>query len=148
MRLALDTNILVYAEGLNDAARKAQARDLLSRLARADVVLPVQVAGELFRVLVRKARCTPAEARIAVENWQELFNSEPTTSSAFASAMALSSGHAMDIWDTTIVAVAAEAGCHLLLSEDLAEGFAWRGVTVTNPFAAKPHPLLRELLGG
>jgi hypothetical protein len=79
MRLALDTNILVYAEGLNDATRKAQARELLSKLARADVVLPVQVAGELFRVLVRKARRTPAEARLAVEGWQDLFGSEPTT---------------------------------------------------------------------
>jgi predicted nucleic acid-binding protein len=145
MRLALDTNILVYAEGLNDATRKAQARELLSKLARADVVLPVQVAGELFRVLVRKARRTPAEARLAVEAWQDLFGSEPTTASAFASAMALSSGHAMDIWDTTIIAVAAEAGCHLLLSEDLADGFNWHGLTVTNPFAAKPHPLLRSL---
>jgi predicted nucleic acid-binding protein len=143
MRLALDTNILVYAEGLNDAARKAQARDLLNRLAQADVVLPVQVAGELFRVLVRKARRTPAEARIAVERWQARFGSEPTTSSAFGSAMALSAGHGLDIWDTTIIAVAAEAGCHLLLSEDLTEGFTWRGLTVTNPFAAKPHPLLR-----
>jgi predicted nucleic acid-binding protein len=145
MRLALDTNIFVYAEGLNDAARKAQARDLLSRLVRADVVLPVQVAGELFRVLVRKGRRTPADARLAVETWQDLFGSEPTTASAFASAMALAAGHAMDIWDTTIIAVAAESGCHLLLSEDLAEGFSWRGVTVTNPFAANPHPLLRGL---
>ena len=143
MRIALDTNILVYAEGLNDATRKAQARDLLSRLARADVVLPVQAAGELFRVLVRKARRTPADARLAVEGWQDLFDNEPTSSSAFASAMALSSGHALDIWDATIVAVAAEAACHLLLSEDLAEGFTWRGVTVTNPFGAKPHPYLR-----
>jgi predicted nucleic acid-binding protein len=145
MRLALDTNILVYAEGLNDATRRAQARELLSKLVRADVVLPVQVAGELFRVLVRKAGRTPADARLAVEGWQGLFGSEPTTASAFASAMALSSGHGMDIWDTTIIAVAAEAGCHLLLSEDLSDGFSWHGVTVANPFAAKPHPLLRGL---
>jgi predicted nucleic acid-binding protein len=145
MRVALDTNILVYAEGLNDAARKAQARDLLSKLVRTDVVLPVQVAGELFRVLVRKARRTPAEARLAVEGWQELFGKQPTTPSAFESAMILSSGHGLDIWDTTIIAVAAEGGCHLLLSEDLADGFSWRGVTIANPFAQNPNPLLRAL---
>jgi predicted nucleic acid-binding protein len=116
----------------------------LSRLGGADVVLPVQVVGELFRVLVRKARRTPADARLAVEGWQNLFGIEPTSSSAFASAMALASGHAIDIWDATIVAVAAETGCRLLLSEDLAEGFTWRGVTVANPFAAKPHPLLQR----
>ena len=145
MRFALDTNILVYAEGVNDAARKTQARDLLSRLVHADVVLPVQVAGELFRVLVRKARRTPADARLAVESWQDLFGAEPTTPTAFAVAMALASGSNLDIWDATIIAVAAETSCHLLLSEDLAEGFSCRGVTVVNPFATKPHPLLRTL---
>ncbi len=145
MRLAIDTNILVYAEGLNDAARKEQARQLLSKLVREDVVLPVQVAGELFRVLVRKGKRSPADARIAVEGWLDVFRSEPTTGSTFASAMSLSSAHAMDIWDTIIVAVAADAGCHLLLSEDLADGFAWRGVTVANSFADRLHPLLRSL---
>jgi predicted nucleic acid-binding protein len=145
MRLALDTNILVYAEGVNDSTRQAQADALLDRLTQTDVILPVQAAGELFRVLVRKARRTPADARLAVEGWQNLFGSEPTTPSAFASAMALSSGHGINIWDATILAVAAEVGCHLLLSEDLVEGFTWRGVTVTNPFAAQPHPLLRGL---
>jgi hypothetical protein len=34
----------------------------------------------------------------------------------------------------------------LLLSEDLQEGFTWRGVTVTNPFASALHPLLAALL--
>ena len=35
----------------------------------------------------------------------------------------------------------------MLLSEDLQEGFTWRSVTVTNPFSATPHPLLRTLVG-
>jgi hypothetical protein len=32
-------------------------------------------------------------------------------------------------------------------SEDLKDGFSWRGVTVVNPFAAMRHPLLGALLG-
>jgi hypothetical protein len=35
----------------------------------------------------------------------------------------------------------------LLLSEDIQAGFTWRGVTVVNPFAAQPSPLLKGLLG-
>ena len=35
-----------------------------------------------------------------------------------------------------ILNAAADAGCALLLSEDMRPGFAWRGVTVANPFAA------------
>ena len=46
-----------------------------------------------------------------------------------------------------MVAVAAEVGCRLLLSEDMQDGFSWRGVTVVNPFAATRHPLLGAVLG-
>ncbi|HZC22176.1 MAG TPA: VapC toxin family PIN domain ribonuclease, partial [Candidatus Binatia bacterium] len=49
-------------------------------------------------------------------------------------------------WDAIILSAAAEAGCRLLLSEDLQAGFTWNGVTVANPFAAKKHELLAELL--
>jgi hypothetical protein len=34
----------------------------------------------------------------------------------------------------------------LALSEDMQDGFSWRGVTVVNPFASKRHPLLDGLL--
>lgn len=45
-----------------------------------------------------------------------------------------------------ILAVAADAGSRLLLSEDLHDGFTRRGVTVTDPFAAQRHPLLLSVL--
>ena len=35
-----------------------------------------------------------------------------------------------------------QAGCRLLLSEDLHEGFTWAGVTVVNPFSS-PRQFLR-----
>jgi predicted nucleic acid-binding protein len=54
--------------------------------------------------------------------------------------------HKLSIWDAVIMAAAAEAGCRLLLSEDLQEGFTWRGVTVANPFATRRHALLNNLL--
>ena len=44
------------------------------------------------------------------------------------------------------LAAAAEAGCRLLLSEDLQDGFTWSGVTVVNPFAEKKHELLAGIL--
>ncbi|MCA7120267.1 MAG: hypothetical protein LGL72_12845 [Acidibrevibacterium sp.] len=39
-----------------------------------------------------------------------------------------------------------QAGCRLLLSEDLQEGFTWAGVTVVNPFSSPRHALLNALL--
>ena len=54
----------------------------------------------------------------------------------------LSVHHHFTIWDALILSAAADAGCRLLLSEDLQDGFTWSGVTVTNPFTAERHPLL------
>ena len=62
------------------------------------------------------------------------------------SAADLATDHHLRIWDAVILSASAEAGCRLLLSEDLQEGFTWRGVTVTNPFSATPHALLRRLV--
>jgi prevent-host-death family protein len=45
------------------------------------------------------------------------------------------------------LSLAAESDCRLLLSEDLQDGFTWRGVSVTNPFGSKRHALLDALLG-
>jgi predicted nucleic acid-binding protein len=44
-----------------------------------------------------------------------------------------------------IFAAAAASGCRLLLSEDMQDGFTWRGVTVANPFAAKRNELLEGI---
>ena len=66
-RVALDTNVLVYAEGVGDARRCKAARQLISRLPPQLVVLPAQVLGELHRVLVGKAGRTPVDAREAQE---------------------------------------------------------------------------------
>lgn len=54
--------------------------------------------------------------------------------------------HGLAIWDAVIFAAAAEVGCRLLLSEDLQDGFTWRGVSVVNPFAERRHPLLDAAL--
>lgn len=63
------------------------------------------------------------------------------------SAADLASDHGLAIWDSVVLASAADAGCRLLLSEDLQDGFTWRGVTVANPFALVLHPLLAALAG-
>ena len=61
-------------------------------------------------------------------------------------AINLAVDHRLNIWDSVMISVASEAGCRLLLSEDMQDGFAWRGLTVVNPFAVPQHPLLASLL--
>jgi len=146
VRVALDTNILAYAEGVNGAARKANALDLIQRLPAGSALLPVQMLGELFQLLVRKVNRTPAQARSAILAWRDAFPLIETSETVIVGAAELAATHRFSFWDGVVLASAAEGGCRLLLSEDLQEGFTWNSVTVTNPFGVSPHPLLTDLL--
>ena len=147
MKAALDTNVLAYAEGINDARKQQVAILMLDVIGPEDVVIPVQALGELFNVLVRKAKRPANEAQAALLSWQDTHPVVDTSAAVLASALDLATAHHLSIWDAVIVAAAAEADCRVLVSEDLQEGFTWRGVTVVNPFASIRHPLLESLLG-
>jgi predicted nucleic acid-binding protein len=146
MKIALDTNVLAYAEGTNGAAMRDKAVTLIERLPPDAIVLPVQTLGELFNVLVRKAKRRPARARAAVLSWRDAYEMVETSAAVMVDAADLATDHGVAIWDSVVLAASAEADCRLLLSEDLQDGFTWRGVTVTNPFAPTLHPLLAALL--
>jgi predicted nucleic acid-binding protein len=146
VRLALDTNFLVYAEGMNGDAREKHAEEIVRKLSVDDTFIPVQVLGELFRVLVRKAGRKPKAARESLSGWQDSFSVVETTHSIMLAAVDLSVEHGLEIWDSVILSAAASVGCRLLLSEDFQDGFTWNGVTVANPLAAKKNVLLRALL--
>jgi predicted nucleic acid-binding protein len=148
MRIGLDTNILAYVEGVNAGTKRKIAAELIRKLPEASTFLPVQVLGELFRVLVSKARWSPAQARTAVRSWQDAFPLIETSPPVLLAGIDLAEDHDLSIWNAVILAAAAAAGCRLLLSEDLQEGFTWGGVTVANPFVAKKHQLLAGVLKG
>lgn len=146
MRVALDTNVLGYAEGINGAERRDAALALIRKLPQEAGVVPIQVLGELFNVLVRMAGKSRREARDALLSWRDTFSVVETSSEAMLAAADLAMDHQLGIWDAVILSAAAQGGCRLLLSEDLQEGFTWAGVTVVNPFASPRHALLQALL--
>ena len=148
MRVALDTNILAYAEGVNGAAMKRAALQLVQKLPEGTALLPVQTLGELFNLLVRKAGRAPAKARAAILSWRDAFPVIETSEEVILGAADLATDHELRIWDAVVLSSAAESGCRLLLSEDLQEGFTWKGVTVANPFTTPQHELLAALLAG
>ena len=146
MDIALDTNVLAYAEGVGDPQRQAQALDLIERLSPTRVRLPAQVLGELVRVLYGKAGRSRADARQAALEWADGFTVLDSSWPAMLGALDLCADHQMSIWDALILSVAADAGCRLLLSEDLQHGFIWRGTTVVNPFLVPAPALLQAAL--
>lgn len=56
MKLAVDTNIFVDAEGVNGPAQALSARKLIADLPVGGTVVPIQVMGELFNVLTRRGQ--------------------------------------------------------------------------------------------
>lgn len=151
MRVAIDTNILVYAEGFAgseaDRHKPALARQALAAVPAGGMTIPVQCLGELFRVLVSKKRLDSAEARNRVLQYRDIGRTAPTSDIVLVRATDLVVDHQLQFWDAVILAAASEQGCRLLLSEDYQDGLIWGGVTIVNPFAPEPNPLFTSLTG-
>jgi predicted nucleic acid-binding protein len=145
MRIALDTNVLVYAEGIDGEEKKSLSTRLLGQVRRHEPFLSVQVFGELFNVLVKRGY-TRAHAHDVVAVWHGVCSVIENGSALMIEAIGLATKHRLRVWDALILDAAADASCSVLLSEDFQNGFAWRGVTVCNPFLAKPHPLIADLV--
>jgi predicted nucleic acid-binding protein len=139
LRVALDTNLLVYAEGLGNNRRCDLARSAIISVADGNLFIPTQALMELFNVLQRKAGLDGHAARQRVEWWRSIGYPVATDSALLLDAMDLSSRHQIRIWDAVILAAAASMTCAALLSEDMHHGFIWHGTTVVNPFQNAAH---------
>lgn len=146
MRVGIDTNVLVYAEAADGDARSGVARALLRKLEPDEAVIATQALGELFNVLTRKGGWDRSRARDAVFDWQVFVDVATADEQTFFEAFNLAVDHRLQIWDALILATLAGAGCDLVLSEDLRDGFVWGGLTVVNPFQTPSNPRLAELL--
>ncbi len=137
MRVALDTNLLANAAGINGQERLEVTARVLDGLEDDEVFVPVRALGELYGVLLRKAHSSREDARGEVAHWRARTTPIPTTVEAMDAAIGLAAAHRLVIWDSVMLAAAAaEAACDLVLTEDMQDGFTWRGVTLRNPFAA------------
>lgn len=151
-RVALDTNILAYVAGVEripaDKDKVEKARQLFAQLAdAASLIVPVQTLGELFIVLSRAS--TPAdEARGIVLEFSQSLETVDSSAAIAEAALDLVVDHHLQYWDALILSAAASARATLLLSEDMQDGFVWRGVTIVNPFAPLRHRKLVALIDG
>jgi predicted nucleic acid-binding protein len=150
MRIALDTNVLAYAAGVDrdpaDAPKIERAKRIISDLAAvATLVAPVQVLGELFIVLQRGGY-SRAEARAIVLEFREALGGADSASDTLASALDLSVDHQLQFWDALILSASVAAGCGILLSEDMQDGFVHHGLTIVNPFTDPAHRKLAGML--
>jgi predicted nucleic acid-binding protein len=150
VKIALDTNVLLYAAAVwrvdADRPKTEIIRNMLSRLSdEAAIVAPYQTFGEGYNAMQRIGH-SREKCRQTILEWRDRFEVLGSSEESFLSAVDLATEHNLQFWDALILNVAADAGCSLLLSEDMQDGFAWRGVTVVNPFAEKMHKRLARVL--
>jgi predicted nucleic acid-binding protein len=143
-RVALDTNILIYAELEPETDKGKSAANLILQAAR-DGVVPVQVLGEYLRFVQRRLPTAFAESVRQASVYRTLFLTPPTTTATIDKASQLALGHRMQLWDCVVCAASVEAGAKVLLTEDMQDGRIIEGLRLMNPFAAANEDAIAAL---
>lgn len=127
-RAFLDTNVLLYAIGNDDQARRSEALFPMAQ------VISAQVLNE-FVAVARRKHSMPWDT---IEDWlqgfRDRFDVEPITVGTQARAVTIARRHRIHIYDATIIAAAEQAGCDVLYSEDMQHGATIAGVEIRNPY--------------
>ncbi|MCO6440177.1 MAG: PIN domain-containing protein [Nitrococcus mobilis] len=137
MRVALDTNVLVYAEGYGDSKRCQRARSLLDALPVESAVISAQCLGELYRVLHGKGGMERAHAVDRVLRWAEIFTIADSSSQAFLLALEQVRSHRLQVWAALIACMASVSQCRLLVTENFSGASTLAGVRIAKPFTGE-----------
>ncbi len=133
IRIALDSNILIYAEVEPETEKGRRAAEIIL-LAAQNGVIPVQVFGEFLRFVQRRAPAAFASACAQVDVYSSLFVTPATSDEILSLAMAIAEAHGLQMWDAVICAAAERAGARVLVTEDLQDGRDLGGLRILNPF--------------
>jgi predicted nucleic acid-binding protein len=95
-----------------------------------------QPVGGVDAVVTRKGIIQPPDAAAQAADWHDLFPYAAASEAAVRSALADAAVGRASYWDALLVATAGEAGCRVILTEDLADGADLGGVRIRNPFSA------------
>src|SRR5712691_10017517 len=133
-RFTLDTNLLVYSVDLDAGPRHIAAAQIVRGAVRRDCWLTLQAISAFYAAVTRKGYASPAEAAVTAGDWLQTFPCAAVSANAIRAALADAVAGRASYWDALLVATAAEAGCRLILTEDLADGGKLSGVEIHNPF--------------
>jgi len=131
----VDTNVLLYAVS-TAAGERAKADLARAVLESSDLGLSVQVLQEFYVQATRPTkpdRLSHEQAAMLVESFLR-YPAQEITVALMRAALETTRRFRIAYWDAAIVEAARALGCRTLLSEDLAHGTDYEGVTVENPF--------------
>jgi predicted nucleic acid-binding protein len=145
--ISFDTNVLVYATAAISDVKVVRARDLIARAMRAaSSVLLLQTLAEFSSVAIRKARIPVQDVRRTIDAWRAVLPVQAADESDLLAALEAVRAHRLAFWDAMLWASAQRAGVRHLITEDLQDGFALRGVTFINPFKRENDQLIDVVL--
>ncbi|WP_412062126.1 PIN domain-containing protein [Rubrivirga sp. IMCC45206] len=136
-RVALDSNVLIYAFDSGAPGKQARVHEILARFGGTGAVVPAQALAESSRVLLVKRRppLTPDETAGYVRRLAAVFSVEPLTEAVVQEAIRGVDAHGLSYFDAQIWAAAKNAGAAVLLTEDFQDDQEVEGVRFVNPFA-------------
>ena len=144
-RFSLDTNILVYAVDLDAGDRHERSKDLVGHAAKQDCILTVQVLAEFYHATTRKRLLEPSSAKSFIQDWLSVFGIAAADDMTLVDAMEAVEEHHLSFWDAMIWAVARQAGCSAIISEDMQSGQRLGGIEFMNPFSSGTASRLEPL---
>ena len=146
--IALDTNILAYAEQKSDhLGRHEQANLLMERLTTGEHIIPVQVFAEFMNACRKKQLLSVTASAAKVGFYAAVFETPNTQIGDLLLAAEFVERFNFQFFDAVIAAVARRSGATILLSEDMHDGLDADGLRIVNPFVAANDPLLADYFG-
>ncbi len=138
----IDTNVLVYARDDRNAEKRHRARAWLATITDLGCARTnLQILNELIRwILKNESHRTLADIRkeiAALRIWGD--NSLDGEELDLAWAVRENLGYQW--FDCLLIAAAHNQGCRYFLTEDMAHGASFQGVTLIDPFRLSPDDL-------
>lgn len=134
--ITADTNVFVYTVDPRNPLKQDIAQHVVSRLEAARSRIALQVVGEFQNAVTRKLKMPRLLAAQTAASIVDSFETFPASRSAAHAGLAEMAAGRFSYWDALMLASAAEAGCTVMLSEDMRDGATLFGLEIVNPFAA------------
>ncbi len=147
-RFTIDASVLFYALDEDAGEKRRRAVLVLEQATDCDCILTVQTLGEFFYAVSRKRPENKQRATAHVRNWLDIFPIHAASPQALIAALPFAESGQLSFWDALLLTTAREAGCAVVLTEDMGDGAHVAGIRVRDPFAGPELPGdVRKLLG-
>ena len=145
--ITADTNVLIYLWDNQAPAKMDVATQVAALLAARSWPLALQVIGETQNVLRRKLRQPPWQAAQNARNLLITFPSFQASAANAAESLTLMAAGRLSYWDAMLATAARDAGCDMLLTEDMHDGARFGSLEIVNPFGPTgPSDRMKALL--